>query len=1029
MGSILLYAAFVLSGMAGLVYEVVWARYLGLLVGSSALSQVLVLVVYLGGMGLGSLLVARRSREIGRPLVAYATLEFASGLLGLVFHTLFVVVTDLTYDGLFGLDWLGPSGGAALRWGVASLLVLPHALLLGATFPLMVAGVIRMQRARPGEGVATVYLANAIGGAAGVLLAGFVLIEWVGLPGTARAAGLINLLVFLLVMVAPGARSPAAPWSGPRSRSSERGTSGTPVGRAMPKLMLFVAFASAAASFGYEIAWVRMLALLMGAATHAFEIMLSAFVLGLGLGAWFVRGILDRTDSPTRLLGGIQWMMAVAALATVPIYILSFEAMAGLVPSATASDGGYLYLNAGRYALSLIVMLPATFLAGMALPAITSALLHSGSSERAIGHVYAWNTFGSVTGAALSGLVLLPVLGAKGLLVGAAGIDMALGIVLLSVAAGRDGVARVAPVLAGIVGLFGMLVIGVGVPLDRVVLTGGVFRYGAVPAPGTREIVYYRDAPTATVAVHRILDGGLLVLTTNGKPDASLEPRWLLDRRDTLSEVPVPALSDAGTQLFAPLVGLAHRPDAARVLNIGHGSGMSAAALLASTNIEELTTVEIERAVVEASRSFFPANAAAFSDARARWVFEDAKSYLARTRGPLDLLFSEPSNPWVTGASSLFTKEFYQRARGSLRQGGIIVQWLQLYELDDRLFLTVLSALSREFPWYRGYLVGDGDIVVVASADGPVPDPDWSVFRLPAIEAAVFVDVPPFHPQHGRALELFDQTTMEPLVSAAAPNSDFHPILDLGAERARFARTGADGFASLGTARVDLWRTRAGIRRERPDRYHIPPARGLAPLVRQERAAWLAARSAGAGGVGARSTGAAGDTVPSAFPEWSQVADEVDAFLRTLDSEGPPEDWREWARTFETVEAYLHAGTAGWADSTFYQRVRSYLARTSTPDLAAAVVDFMEGVAVWDFVVVAGAADRLLAPADSEEVWLSAGTLLDGSALAYLSVGRTDDALGVLSRLSERTGRSPDNLRTGLLTAWITEAASERRSP
>jgi predicted membrane-bound spermidine synthase len=188
-----LYLAFVVSGVAGLVYEVLWTRYLGLYVGHSAYAQVLVLAVYLGGMALGSLILADLSARLTNPLVWYAGAEALLALFGLLFHAVFVTVSDFSYDSLFpalgSAQWVG-----AARWGIAGLLVLPQAMVLGATFPLMAATIVRTDAAHPGRGVARVYLLNTLGGAAGVLLAGFWMVGALGLPGTSVAAAALNLV-------------------------------------------------------------------------------------------------------------------------------------------------------------------------------------------------------------------------------------------------------------------------------------------------------------------------------------------------------------------------------------------------------------------------------------------------------------------------------------------------------------------------------------------------------------------------------------------------------------------------------------------------------------------------------------------------------------------------------------------------------------------------------------------------------------------------------------------------------------------
>ena len=197
----LLTTVFVISGAAGLIYESIWSRYLSLFVGHSAYAQIIVLVIFLGGMSLGALLVGRRSERLRRPLVWYASVELAVGVIGLLFNVLYVDVSDFAYDAVFPVL----AGGWALtmvKWLFACLLILPQSILLGTTFPLMSAGVLRRASEQPGRALSMLYFANSLGAAVGVLLAGFWLLGLAGLPGTLTAAAIINLAVSVIVIVA-----------------------------------------------------------------------------------------------------------------------------------------------------------------------------------------------------------------------------------------------------------------------------------------------------------------------------------------------------------------------------------------------------------------------------------------------------------------------------------------------------------------------------------------------------------------------------------------------------------------------------------------------------------------------------------------------------------------------------------------------------------------------------------------------------------------------------------------------------------
>ena len=313
------YVLFIASGFAGLIYESVWTHYLKLYLGHAAYAQSLVLIVFMGGMALGAAYCARISTRIGNPLAAYAAIEATIGICALGFHEVFVAATDWSYLSLLpgmGID----SIALAAKLTVACVLILPQSILLGATFPLMSAGLVRATHAeaRPvlGEPVAMLYFANSLGAAAGVLASGFVLIAWVGLPGTLRTAGVINLVLAAAVALL-ARRAKASPPIPARSGDGSR----------TANMLLGVAMLTGLASFIYEICWIRMLSLVLGASTHSFELMLSTFILGLALGGLAVRRLVDGAASPERLLGWVQVAMGLLALATLPVYDRTFELM------------------------------------------------------------------------------------------------------------------------------------------------------------------------------------------------------------------------------------------------------------------------------------------------------------------------------------------------------------------------------------------------------------------------------------------------------------------------------------------------------------------------------------------------------------------------------------------------------------------------------------------------------------------------------------------------------------------------------
>jgi spermidine synthase len=1001
-----LYAVFTLSGAAGLIYEMIWSRYLALFLGHSAYAQVLVIAIFLGGMALGALLAGARSERLHDPLKWYVGAELIVGVIGLFFHEIFGAVTGFAYDSIFPA--LTGSGLLNLvKWALAGLLILPQSVLLGATFPLMAAGVLRRPGGQPGRVLAALYFTNSLGAAVGVLVAGFFLVSFVGLPGTLLSAAILNVVVAAVATVVAG-RHPSQDALQVETQvealAAPAQASVLSKG-ALVRLLLAVAFGTAVASFAYEIGWLRMLALVLGSATHSFELMLSAFILGLAWGSFWVRRRADRWRNPLRALGIVQVAMGLCALATLALYGASFYWTADLMGTFARSEGGYVGFTVARYAICLAIMFPASFCAGMTLPLITRTLLVAGAGEKSIGGVYGVNTLGAILGVGAAGFLLMPLIGLKGLIVGGATLDMALGAAILVLDRRRSGRALRLAYAAVVTTVVGFALGAFTKNFDHHLLISGVYRYGAISEAGTWEGLFYKDGRTATIAVDRHVASGDVTLRTNGKPDASLSSDWFEPCSDSTPRVPL--LTDAATQTLAPLITLAHNPDARIAAVIGQGSGMSSHFLLGVPGLEEVVTVEIEPQMINGSRVLYPANRRVFDDPRSHIVIEDAKTYFASTPRKYDVIFSEPSNPWVSGISSLFAAEFYARIRGYLSDDGVFGQWLHLYEIDDGLVLSVLAAIHQNFGDYKIFLTQAADMLVVATPAEQLPTPDWAVFQLPDIAA----DLCHTGLLTAAALEstrLTDRATLAPLLDVwAQPNSDFYPVLDLLSERARFLDRVATGFLYLPIQPFEFTAPFFN-RRVVPEMEGVPPI----PALPRMRALAIASALNGNPGYGAA------DTVgmPVAVAEARQRRAAWRALIE-VDSE--PADWAAWLREFREVDRDLHAGTAGFVAEDFFRSALAFIDRHDGPDIVRDVVVFRHGLAGWNFAEAAGAAQRLLEAGAQRSGYINADELQDGGTVALLRIGQPEEAERFYAALLHNRTRSVGDLRSRLLTAYV----------
>jgi spermidine synthase len=773
------FVLFVASGFSGLIYESLWAQYLKLFLGHAAYAQTLVLSIFMAGMALGSWWVSRYSKRLKAPVLAYALVEFVIGICALCFHSVYSAAVRLSFDSvLVGLH--SPWAVMAWKWGLSSLMILPQSILLGATFPLLTAGLHRLMPDRPGYILGWLYFTNSTGAAVGVLVAGFYLIPTSGLPGAILFAGIVNLLVGLVAFFLHMRRVEPSAVEAENEHAEDSPD--------FPLLLCMCALFTGLASFFYEIGWIRMLTLVLGASTHSFELMLSAFISGLAIGGFLVRGYIERCKNLLLFLASVQLMMGACALLTVVFYEQSFAIMAFLMKALRNSEQGYILFNLGSHLISSMIMLPATVCAGMTLPLITARLLRTTMGEASIGLVYAFNTVGAILGVVVGSQIIMPMLGMKALLIAGVLVDIALGLFLL-VKFGRLG--RFVETALGAVSLGAVLYVAAVVEFSPATLSSGVYRYANTSVKG--DFSYFRDGVTATIAVRTGKEA--LVFTTNGKPYAGVS---ILEESS----------EDESTMVLLGSLPFIFNPLAQTVGVIGLGTGITTATVLKQSQVKQVDTIEIEPAVAEAAKLVGDRVLPVFSDPRSRVHFEDAKTFFTAYGALYDVIISEPSNPWVSGVAGLFSTEFYEHVVRHLKPDGMLVQWLQLYEFDVRLVASVMKALSPHFEDYLMIATSQGDIAVLAKPRGRILKMDEGIFT---------------HPESSQALAGIGITSLadiwkkrigpkhilDPLFNGyeIPANSDFFPVLASAAVQSRFLRlSGTDllalGFSSIGLEQV-----------------------------------------------------------------------------------------------------------------------------------------------------------------------------------------------------------------------------------
>ena len=693
---------FALSGCAGLVHEVAWARALGQSLGNSLQALTTVLAVFLGGLGLGSAIAARAAGRSRDPLRAYAVIEGLLALCGVLAPALARVLPLI-------LEAAGPWCGSewslsVLRCGLAVLALAPTTLLMGATLPYLVRESVSLG-APPGGALAALYGANTLGAAAGALLGSFALLPLLGTRAAFLAAGLMNALAAAAAVLLRS-RPRAAP-AGRQPLPSEAPAQAVPAFSSARRQGLLMSAAALSGAVGavLQVGWTRVAALAFGSTVYALGITLASYIFGLGVGPFLARRRMARDGSPAP---------AAAALAAVGLSSLLLVPILGRLPIVAAIASGWtdaapaslLALQFGVVAALLLVPAVAQ---GTAFPALAAAAAGDPrDAHRLAGRLYAISTWGSVLGFVLAGLVALPFLGARRSLVAASAVSMLIALLPLSLLPRR----KVAMAGGGL--LFGALVLPWVLPgWDQELMSGGGFLYGPIYRSasgggahlrelirGRGEILFSREDGTGLVTVRRS-PAGIQSLQINGKTEASTG-------------------GDMSTQLLSAHLPLLLHPEPLDVLVIGLASGITLGAAERHP-LRSIEVVEIAPAVAEAAKRFDAWNGRALADPRVRLVIDDARGRLIPRARRFDVITSQPSNPWVAGVSNLFTVEFYRLARARLNPGGLFCQWVQAYRLSPDDFRGIVASFLRVFPdstlWEES--PGGGDYFLIGG-DAPL---------------------------------------------------------------------------------------------------------------------------------------------------------------------------------------------------------------------------------------------------------------------------------------------------------------------
>ncbi len=700
---------FVGSGAAALIYEVVWYQLLSLIVGSSAISMGIVLGVFMGGMCLGSLYLPRWISSRVHPLRAYGKLEAGIGICGLLILFLLPLLSKL-YIVVSGPGISGMLFAAVL----CAITLLPPTLMMGATLPAIARWVETTPRGVSWLGF--FYGGNIAGAVAGSLLAGFYLLRVYDNAVATYVAAALNFLVAGLAYLL------AAQTSYDRAEAPEEPRAPLlqiPTGTGA--IYLAVAL-SGLTGLAAQVIWSRLLSLTMGATVYTFSLILAAFLTGLGVGSSVGSMVARLTANPRAALAWCQALLMVA-LVWAAWSITEWLPWWPIQPTLDYTPGALFQLDFVR---SLWVVFPGAVLWGASFPiALAAVAPNEKDAARLVGSVYAANTVGAIFGAIICSLILIPTIGTQwSQRIVLACMALSALAVLLSMASRRGeegGLSR--GLVAGVLSIAALLAVGSGM-IHRVPdMLIGYGRWTAAYPYERGEIIFSDEGMNSSMAVSRMTSGALNYHNA-GKIQASSEPQDMRLQR---------MLGHLTTLLPT---------NPRKVLVIGCGAGVTAGAVSISPMVEEEIIAEIEPLVPRfVAKHFGEHNYHVIDNPKVRVQVDDARHYLLTTKEKFDAITSDPFDPWVKGAATLYTREFFETAKAHLNPGGVMTVFVQLYESGEAAVKSEVATFLEVFPnaiIFGNTNYGQGyDVVMVGRVDDTPIDVDAMQARLDSPEWGV----------------------------------------------------------------------------------------------------------------------------------------------------------------------------------------------------------------------------------------------------------------------------------------------------
>ncbi len=778
----ILYLFGILSGFAAILYQVLWLRWLGLIFGSTSIAVGTTLAAFMGGMGIGGYFFGKIADRTRRPQILYGLIEFGIAITAIVSPSI-LSQTAAPYQWIYDAAGQQFDRLTAFRFIFSFLLLLLPASLMGGTFPVAVRYL--MQGSKSSRPISSFYAFNTLGSTLAAFAMPLLLLPKLGLIQTLHVGAACNLIAALGAFFLRKAGTTDRPESGPPLHAPAGGQSADPAGlsRFRRGSLVFAFFLSGLCALSLETLWNRLFAMNFGSSIYTYSFILGLFLLGLVIGGELYSALCGKVRAD-RFFCLAQLIVTLYVAATFSLIDRQVHVQMHFLDRLGVSFEGF--HTANILAGSLWVLVPAIGF-GAGYPAGIAAMIES---DRVVGARTGWmsaiNAIGTTIGSLGTTFMLIPRIGSyQTFLVVIACLALSAVVLMIS-----DPTMRTRWALAGLTtAILAVLLI----PAPR----WDIRYFHSLLAKDTRnvmalwrnglfekrndllEVIRYEEGVDANVCLLRIHepDRPFISLLINGKSDASSND------------------ADMFTQTMAAHLPMQFQRRPQTALIIGLGSGVTAAEI-ARYPVKRIDVAEISREVCEVARDEFAAfNRFVLQDPRVRLIVDDGRSVLSLQSDSYDLIVSEPSNPWLTGVSNLFTEDFFKIAKSRLNPGGMLCQWLHTYNLSWENIRTVLAALTRVFPYVYLFnyddLVGGNDLFLLASPDAlKVPFERIQSLDPRLVEGVGHLGIRTPNDVWGGFFMGPEECRLE--TGDDPPNSDRHPILELRAPMDLFKLTQAD---------------------------------------------------------------------------------------------------------------------------------------------------------------------------------------------------------------------------------------------